>query len=174
MSDAGSKRALIERFWTSLGLKRVTVVHYDDEVGKQNLEVVVNYLKKINLAPQAFPLKRNAQVGKPEIQALIAQQPELILTTVLSGAAAQMQKSLVEMGRDMERLSNLVLDDDGDEVPAGGRASLARHRVACCEPAERTENGFHVDQFAHSVTLPIASPKAVRSSPRRSGLRPRR
>ncbi|MBG9386636.1 ABC transporter substrate-binding protein [Caenimonas aquaedulcis] len=115
----GDEMEKILKFWTSLGLKRVTVVHYDDEVGKQNLEVVVNYLKKINLAPQAFPLKRNAQVGKPEIQALIAQQPELILTTVLSGAAAQMQKSLVEMGRVIPTSSLSFVGADQFIVAAG-------------------------------------------------------
>lgn len=95
----GEEMEKILNFWVSLGLKRVTVVHYEDEVGKQNLEVVVKYLQKVNLAPQALALKRNAQVGKPEVQALLAQQPELVLSTVLSGAAAQLQKELVSMGR---------------------------------------------------------------------------
>jgi branched-chain amino acid transport system substrate-binding protein len=95
----GDEMEKMLNFWTSLGLKRVTVVHYDDEVGKQNLEVVTAYLKKINLAPQALALKRNAQVGKAEVQALLAQQPELVLNTVLSGAAAQLQKELTAMGR---------------------------------------------------------------------------
>ena len=95
----GEEMEKILNFWTSLGMKRVSVVHYDDEVGKQNLEVVAQYLKKVNLAPQALPLKRNAQVGKAEVQALVAQQPELVLNTVLSGAAAQLQKGLVEIGR---------------------------------------------------------------------------
>ena len=95
----GEEMEKILNFWVSLGLKRVSVVHYDDEVGKQNLEVVAQYLKKINLAPQALALKRNAPVGKAEVQTLVAQQPELVLNTVLSGAAAQLQKGLVEIGR---------------------------------------------------------------------------
>ena len=94
----GEEMDKILGFWTSLGFKRVSVVHYDDEVGKQNLDVVTAYLKKINLAPQAFPLKRNVTVGKPEVQALMAQKPEMILITVLSGAAAQIQKELVALG----------------------------------------------------------------------------
>lgn len=95
----GEEMEKILNFWVSLGFKRVSVVHYDDEVGKQNLEVVVQYLKKINLAPQALPLKRNAPIGKAEVNALVAQQPEFVLNTVLSGAAAALQKELVEMGR---------------------------------------------------------------------------
>jgi ABC-type branched-subunit amino acid transport system substrate-binding protein len=119
----GDEMEKILGFWTSLGLKRVTVVHYEDEVGRQNLEVVTNYLKKINLQPKALPLKRNAPVGKAEIQALMAQQPELILTTVLSGAAADMQKELVAMGRVIPTSSLSFVGADQFIVAAGPAAS---------------------------------------------------
>ena len=95
----GEEMEKMLNFWTSLGLTRVTVIHYDDEVGKQNLEVVTQYLKKSNLAPQALPLKRNAQITKAEIQTLLKQNPQFLLNTALSGAAAQIQKELVGMGR---------------------------------------------------------------------------
>ena len=95
----GEEMEKILNFWTSLGFKRVTVLHYDDEVGKQNLELVTAYLKKINLVPQGLPLKRNAVVGKAEVEALLAQRPDVLINTVLSGAAAQLQKELVGMSR---------------------------------------------------------------------------
>jgi branched-chain amino acid transport system substrate-binding protein len=95
----GEEMEKILDFWTSFGLKKVTVVHYEDEVGKQNHDVVVNHLKKINLVPQKLSLKRNAVIGKAEVEALMAQQPDLILFTILSGAAAQIQKDLVGIGR---------------------------------------------------------------------------
>ena len=86
-------------FWTKLGFKRVTVVHYDDEVGKQNLEVVVQYLQKIDLKPQAFAIKRNATLGAADVAGLVAQLPDVMVSTVLSGAAAQIQKELAARGR---------------------------------------------------------------------------
>jgi branched-chain amino acid transport system substrate-binding protein len=95
----GEEMEKILDFWVSLGLKRVSVVHYEDEVGKQNFEVVAQYLKKINLTPQAVPLKRNTTVGKAEAGLLMAQTPEFVISTVLSGAAAQMQKELMQVGR---------------------------------------------------------------------------
>ncbi len=95
----GEEMEKILNFWTSLGFKRVTVMHYDDEVGKQNLELVTQYLKKINLVPQALSLKRNATIGKAEVDALVAQTPDVLINTVLSGAAAQVQKELNAMGR---------------------------------------------------------------------------
>jgi ABC-type branched-subunit amino acid transport system substrate-binding protein len=81
-------------FWTGLGLKRVSVVHYDDEIGKQNLEVVAAFLKRTGLAPQAFPIRRNAALAAADAQRLIDQKPEVVLLTVLSEPAAQLQKEL--------------------------------------------------------------------------------
>ena len=117
----GEEMDKILNFWTSLGFKRVTVMHYDDEVGKQNLELVTAYLKKINLVPQALPLKRNAVVGKAEVDALIAQQPDVLINTVLSGAAAQVQKELVGMGR-MLPTSSLSFVGADQYVKAAGEA----------------------------------------------------
>lgn len=119
----GEEMEKILNFWTSLGLKRVTVIHYDDEVGKQNLEVVVQYLKKINLAPQAFPLKRNAVIGKAEVDALMAQKPDLVLSTVLSGAAAALQKGLVDKGRIIPTSSLSFIGADQFITAAGPSAA---------------------------------------------------
>ena len=115
----GEEMEKILTFWTSLGFKRVSVVHYDDEVGKQNLEVVTQYLKKINLVPQSLAIKRNAVVGKAEVQALLAQQPEMVLNTVLSGAAAQVQKELVAMGRPVPTSSLSFVGADQFVTAAG-------------------------------------------------------
>jgi branched-chain amino acid transport system substrate-binding protein len=109
-------------FWTSLGFKRVSVVHYDDEVGKQNLALVAVYLKKINLLPAALPLSRNATVGKAQAQALADMQPEIIINTVLSGAAAQLQKELIGMGR-MVPTSSLSFVGADQYISAAGPAS---------------------------------------------------
>ena len=118
----GEEMEKILNFWVSLGFKRVTVMHYDDEVGKQNLEVVAAYLKKINLEPQALAVKRNAQLGKPEVQALLAHKPEFIINTLLSGAAAQVQKELVGMGR-MIPTSSLSFVGADQYIAAAGPAS---------------------------------------------------
>ena len=117
----GEEMEKILNFWTSLGFKRVSVMHYDDEVGKQNLEVVTAYLKKIDLVPAALSLKRNAAVGKVEMDALLAQQPDVLVNTVLSGAAAQMQKELLANGR-MLPTSSLSFVGADQYVKAAGEA----------------------------------------------------
>ena len=109
-------------FWTNLGLKSVVVVHYNDEVGKQNLAVVSENLKKINLVPKALGLNRNAAVGKAEVQALLALQPDVIINTVLSGPAAQLQKDLVGMGRIIP-VSSLSFVGADQYITAAGPAS---------------------------------------------------
>lgn len=117
----GEEMEKILNFWTSLGFKRVSVMHYDDEVGKQNLEVVTTYLKKIDLVPAALSLKRNAVVGKVEMDALLAQRPDVLVNTVLSGAAAQMQKELLANGR-MLPTSSLSFVGADQYVKAAGEA----------------------------------------------------
>lgn len=85
-------------FWTGLGLKQVVVVYYDDEVGKQNLAVVVDYLARQGKKPSAFPLKRNAKLGAEEVNELQKLKPDVIINTVLSGPAADISKQLVAKG----------------------------------------------------------------------------
>ena len=118
----GEEMEKILNFWMSLGMKQVTVMHYDDEVGKQNFEVVETYLKKVNLKPKALAVKRNVNLGKPEVQALIEQKPEFLINTMLSGAAAQVQKELVAMGR-MIPTSSLSFVGADQYITAAGVAS---------------------------------------------------
>jgi ABC-type branched-subunit amino acid transport system substrate-binding protein len=85
-------------FWMRLGMKQVSVVHYDDEVGRQNLAVVVAHLKKAGQTPQGFAIRRNAPVTAADVASLTAQKADLLLLTVLSGPAAELQKQLVSRG----------------------------------------------------------------------------
>ena len=136
----GQEMEKMLNFWTSLGFKRVSVIHYDDEVGKQNFGVVAEYLKKINLVPQALSLKRNQPVGKAEVQALLAQNPDVLLNTTLSGSAAQIQKELVGMGR-MIPTSSLSFVGADQYIAAVGPAGA----------------GVSITQVVPSPTSPIAA-----------------
>ena len=85
-------------FWSGFGMKQLVVVHYDDEVGKQNLDAVTASLAKQNAKPLAFPLKRNAKVEPAQVAALIELKPDYIINTVLSGAAADIVKQMQARG----------------------------------------------------------------------------
>jgi branched-chain amino acid transport system substrate-binding protein len=95
----GEEMDKILAFWTGLGMKKVVVVHYDDEVGKQNFAVVAAYLAKQNgTPPAALSLKRNQAVEEAHIDELREHKPDVIINTTLSGAAAEISKRLAKRG----------------------------------------------------------------------------
>jgi branched-chain amino acid transport system substrate-binding protein len=95
----GEEMEKILAFWTGLGMKKVVVVHYDDEVGKQNFAVVAAYLAKHSgTPPAALSLKRNQAVEEAHIDQLREHKPDVIINTTLSGAAAEVSKRLAKRG----------------------------------------------------------------------------
>lgn len=90
----GEEMDKILGFWTGLGMKQVVVIHYDDEVGTQNLKLVTDYLGKKGVKPASFSVKRNAQITADQVDALTKLKPEVIVNTILFGPAAQISKQL--------------------------------------------------------------------------------
>jgi branched-chain amino acid transport system substrate-binding protein len=82
-------------FWTGIGARQVVVVHYEDEVGKQNLGIVADYLKKQGKEVRAFPLQRNSSFQATDVERLVQMRPDVIINTVLSTPAADLSKFLV-------------------------------------------------------------------------------
>jgi len=89
----------IINFWGNLGNTKVTVLHYDDTVGKQNFETVANVLKKFDRKPVSVSIKRNAEVPDAAVRDLIASDPNVLVVTTLYAPAAQMLKKLKAQGR---------------------------------------------------------------------------
>jgi branched-chain amino acid transport system substrate-binding protein len=86
-------------FWTGLGMKKVVVVLYDDEVGKQNFATVAAYLAKQGGAPaSSLALKRNQAIDDSHIDALRGHKPDVVINTALSGAAAEISKRMSKRG----------------------------------------------------------------------------
>ena len=84
----------IINFWGSLGSTRVTVLHYDDAVGKQNFETVARVLQKFNKQPTSIAIKRNADLPDDIVKTIAASDPQIIVVTTLYAPAAQMVKKL--------------------------------------------------------------------------------
>ncbi len=84
----------IINFWGNLGNTRVTVLHYDDTVGKQNFETVANVLKKFDRTPVSMAIKRNADIADQNVKDAIASDPQVMVVTTLYAPAAQMIKRL--------------------------------------------------------------------------------
>ncbi|MEO8101115.1 MAG: ABC transporter substrate-binding protein [Betaproteobacteria bacterium] len=84
----------IVNFWGSLGSTRVTVLHYDDAVGKQNFETVARSLEKFGKKPVSVSIKRNADVLAGSIQEIIGSNPQIVVVTTLYAPIAQAVKML--------------------------------------------------------------------------------
>ena len=85
----------ILEFWQSNGIQRVTVFHYDDEVGMQNLKAVSDRVKqRTNQPVVSVSIKRNAPAGDEIVQAIIKSDPQLLLSTVASKPAATLLEAL--------------------------------------------------------------------------------
>jgi branched-chain amino acid transport system substrate-binding protein len=95
----GEEMEKILGFWTGLGMKKVVVVHYDDEVGTQNFALVSQYLSKNGgTPPVALALKRNQAVDDAHVDQLREHKPDVIINTALSGAASEISKRLAKRG----------------------------------------------------------------------------
>ncbi|HVE52726.1 MAG TPA: ABC transporter substrate-binding protein [Ramlibacter sp.] len=86
-------------FWGNLGNTKVTVLHYDDTVGKQNFDTVATVLKKFNRTPVSVAIKRNAEVTDANVKDVIASDPNVLVVTTLYAPAAQLVKKLREANR---------------------------------------------------------------------------
>lgn len=89
----------IINFWGNLGSTRVTVLHYDDPVGKQNFETVATVLKKFGKEPVSVAIKRNADITDANFKAVVASDPNVLVVTTLYAPAAQMIKRLKAANR---------------------------------------------------------------------------
>ncbi len=85
--------------WNSLGAERVTVVHYDDEIGNQNYATVERIMKAAGKQAVSVKIQRNKDVDKAAIDAIVKSDPHVIVATTLYGATAQVLKGLHEAKR---------------------------------------------------------------------------
>lgn len=86
-------------FWGNLGSTKVTVLHYDDAVGKENFATVAEVLRKYNRTPVSVAIKRNAPITDADLKAVIASDPNVLVVTTLYAPAAQMIKRLKAANR---------------------------------------------------------------------------
>jgi branched-chain amino acid transport system substrate-binding protein len=89
----------IVNFWGNLGSTSITVLHYDDPVGKQNFETVAAVLKKFNRTPVSVSIKRNVDISEADVKQVIASNPNVLVITTLYAPAAQLVKKLKAAGR---------------------------------------------------------------------------
>ena len=94
--------------FTPLGVKRFSVVYYDDVVGRENLIAVERALKKVNLAPVSVAALKDR--AKPDIESGMKEiakgSPDVVILTTLYKASADFIKLAPKAGVSAQMVSN--------------------------------------------------------------------
>jgi ABC-type branched-subunit amino acid transport system substrate-binding protein len=98
---------IVEHF-VPLGVKRFSIVHYDDVVGKENLTAVERALKKRNLAVVSVAAWKDR--AKPDIDGGLKEvmkgQPDVVILTTLYKATADFVRAAQKAGFHAQMASN--------------------------------------------------------------------
>lgn len=68
-------------YWSTLGVNRMAVLHYDDEVGKANYETVAALLKTKGQAPLQVTVKRGAKLDPALLLPIVKFDPQVVIVT---------------------------------------------------------------------------------------------
>ncbi len=94
--------------YARFGIKRFSIVHYDDAVGKENYAAVDRALKQRNLAVVSVAAYKDR--AKPEIesgvQAVLKGEPDVIILTTLYKATSDFIKAARNAGSTAQMVSN--------------------------------------------------------------------
>jgi branched-chain amino acid transport system substrate-binding protein len=72
----------IVAFYTASGMKKFSVLHYDDAVGKENLSAVETALDKRGLKPVSVgTVKRNQTELGDEVKRVVSSEPDVVIAT---------------------------------------------------------------------------------------------
>jgi branched-chain amino acid transport system substrate-binding protein len=97
-SYADELEKIVEHY-TTFGLKRFAVLHYDDTVGKENLNAVDRALKSRNLAPIAIASVQRTQTDlAQDIDKVIKANPDVVILTTLYKTSADFIKGARKEG----------------------------------------------------------------------------
>jgi branched-chain amino acid transport system substrate-binding protein len=80
--------------WGDLGITRVTVIHYDDQIGNDNYHTVEQIMKAAGKQPVSVKLLRNKAVSKAQVDEVIRSDPEIVVATTSYASTAEVLKML--------------------------------------------------------------------------------
>ena len=81
-------------YWRGMGADRVTVLHYDDEIGNQNFATVDRIMSAAGKKAVGIKFERNGNVTPQQIEAIIKSDPQALINTTLYGTASKVLKML--------------------------------------------------------------------------------
>ena len=97
-SYADELEKIVEHY-TTFGVKRIAVLHYDDAVGKENLAAVDRALKSRNLAPVAIASVTRTQTDfAKELATVGTSNPDVVILTTLYKTSSDFIKGMKKQG----------------------------------------------------------------------------
>jgi branched-chain amino acid transport system substrate-binding protein len=95
----GDELEKIVDFYTSTGMKKFSIIHYDDAIGKENLGAVEAALTKRGLKPASIgTLKRNQTDLGSAVADVIKATPDVVIATTLYATTASFIKQAKKAG----------------------------------------------------------------------------
>jgi len=95
----GDELEKIVDFYTSTGMKKFSIIHYDDAIGKENLGAVQAALTKRGLKPASIgTLKRNQTDLGSAVADVIKATPDVVIATTLYATTASFIKQAKKAG----------------------------------------------------------------------------
>src|SRR4051794_35293947 len=106
-SYADELEKIVEHY-SSFGIKRFSIVYYDDAVGKENLSAVERALQKRSLKPVSLGAFKDR--AKPDIGAglkdVMKGEPEVVILTTIYKASSDFIKAAQKAGMEAQMVSN--------------------------------------------------------------------
>ena len=121
-SYADELKAILD-FWKNLGAERVTVIHYDDEIGNQNFATVERIMKAAGKQAVSVKFARNGEVTAEQVDAVAKSDPHVIVGTTLYGTTSKVLKALRASGRPLNMTSLSFVGPSQLAKAAGADAS---------------------------------------------------
>lgn len=104
-SYADELEKIVEHY-TTIGVKRFAVIHYNDTIGNANLGVVVQALKVRGLAPVAVASLQRTQTDlSKEVAATVKAEPDVVIATTLYKSTAEFVKLSLKQGMNAQFVS---------------------------------------------------------------------
>jgi len=109
--------------WGDLGISRVTVIHYDDQIGNDNYNTVEQIMKAAGKKPVSVKLLRNKDVTKAQVDEVIKSDPEIVVATTSYASTADVLKMLHAAKRPYNMTTLSFVGPSQLAVAAGGDAA---------------------------------------------------
>ena len=173
-------------FYTTTGMKKFSIIHYDDAVGKENLTAVETALTKRGLKPASIgTLKRNQTDLGATVSEVVKAAPDVVIATTLYKTTSDFIKSARKAGSNAQFAStsfvgaSALATELGDQgtgvvvaqvVPPYARASVPVVR----EYQAAIEKSLGKKDFSFTSLESYIAAKVLGEAIRRSGANPTR